>query len=79
MGTRTLRKVTLNYFALDADTILRMDDEFTVYGERGQFVFKGHIITPQGDWIDAFGGTSKSGQFRAFRPERIRQKKRKRT
>jgi len=52
---------------------LEVDTEFRIKGEQGTFKFRRHVINAEGDeWIDAFGGSSGHGMYRAFRAARIR-------
>jgi hypothetical protein len=54
--------------------VLDTEHDFQVDGEGGWFHFIAKVTNPRHGhwWIDAYGGTSGHGQFRAFRPERLR-------
>lgn len=69
MPVRSLPRVSFPHYTTDTGEVFEKGDKFTVTGEYGQFTFLGHTIAPKGEWIDAYGG-----QFRSFRPERIKKK-----
>jgi len=54
---------------------LNLDDLCKIRGEQGLFKFKRHVIntnvTPPSEWIDLFGGTTGTNQWRSIKPERL--------
>jgi hypothetical protein len=47
--------------------------ELKITGERGRFRFIKHVITDKGaEWIDVWGGTKNSENWRSFRLEQVK-------
>lgn len=47
--------------------------ELKITGERGRFRFIKHVKTPAGaEWIDVWGGTKNSENWRSFRLEQVK-------
>jgi hypothetical protein len=46
--------------------------ELKIAGERGRFRFIKHVNTGEVEWIDVWGGTKGSENWRSFRSDRIK-------
>jgi len=46
--------------------------ELKIAGERGRFRFIKHVDTGEAVWIDVWGGTKGSENWRSFRPDRVK-------
>lgn len=45
--------------------------ELKIKGERGRFRFIKHVLTSTSEWIDVWGGTKNSQQWRSFHTDQV--------
>jgi hypothetical protein len=46
--------------------------ELKIQGERGRFRFMKHVLAPNGEWIDVWGGPKGAESIRSFRSDRVK-------